>query len=357
MNKKVIGIAVISLILLLSSCGMSEEAKMADDLIAKIGTVTLNNETSILAAEAAVDALPQEQQQKLKNMEQLKEARSTFNKLEAERVSEEIAMKASAVIKAIDAIGEVTLDSEDEITNALEKYDALEEGHRYRVSNYSKLKDAQEKYSQLQRDYVTGLISAIGTNITLNSEAAIQEAQKAYDKLSFSDQIQISSAYSTLEKAVQSLWEYKKKTMDSDERFEKETDLFNGLTWYKSAKTKYITRICPYICIAENKSIKKVGLALEFLCISSSLILFDEVIINVDGVNYYQYFNSDQISYMQQEKTNLWLTYGNIMLEDDSKELEKTITNYDELINSSSNSVSSNNAKFNENIKAIIDTL
>jgi len=48
---------------------------------------------------------------------------------------------------------------------------------------------------------------------------------------------------------------------------------------------------------------------------------------------------------------------GNIIVVTDIDELEKTITNYDELINSSSNSVSSNNAKFNENIKAIIDSL
>ena len=48
---------------------------------------------------------------------------------------------------------------------------------------------------------------------------------------------------------------------------------------------------------------------------------------------------------------------GNIIVVTDIEELEKTITNYDELIHSSSNAVSSNNAKFNENIKAIIDSL
>ena len=48
---------------------------------------------------------------------------------------------------------------------------------------------------------------------------------------------------------------------------------------------------------------------------------------------------------------------GNIIVVTDIEELEKTITNYDELIHSSLNTVSSNNVKFNENIKAIIDSL
>ena len=45
---------------------------------------------------------------------------------------------------------------------------------------------------------------------------------------------------------------------------------------------------------------------------------------------------------------------GNIIVVTDIDELEKTITNYDELINSSSNSVSSNSVEFNSNINKII---
>ena len=48
---------------------------------------------------------------------------------------------------------------------------------------------------------------------------------------------------------------------------------------------------------------------------------------------------------------------GNIIVVTDIEELEKTITSYDELIHSSSNSVSSNNAKFNADINELIKSL
>lgn len=47
---------------------------------------------------------------------------------------------------------------------------------------------------------------------------------------------------------------------------------------------------------------------------------------------------------------------GNIIVVTDIEELEKTITSYDELIHSSSNSISSNNGQFNENLNRIIQS-
>lgn len=48
---------------------------------------------------------------------------------------------------------------------------------------------------------------------------------------------------------------------------------------------------------------------------------------------------------------------GNIIVVTDIDELENTLMNYDELITSSKNTVSSNNAKFNENVKTIIESI
>ena len=90
---------------------------------------------------------------------------------------------ADAVEKLVDAIGTVTLDSEEAIKAARGAYDALTEEQKAQVGNYQTLLDAEAKLADLQAaDAVEKLIDAIGT-VTLDSEEAIKAARGAYDAL------------------------------------------------------------------------------------------------------------------------------------------------------------------------------
>lgn len=59
---------------------------------------------------------------------------------------------ADAVEKLIDAIGTVTLDSEETIKAARDAYDALTEEQKAQVGNYQTLLDAEAKLAQLKKD-------------------------------------------------------------------------------------------------------------------------------------------------------------------------------------------------------------
>ena len=59
---------------------------------------------------------------------------------------------ADAVEKLIDAIGTVTLDSEETIKAARGAYDALTEEQQAQVGNYQTLLDAEAKLAQLKKD-------------------------------------------------------------------------------------------------------------------------------------------------------------------------------------------------------------
>ena len=100
----------------------------------------------------------------------------------------------AAVEALIDAIGEVTLESEEAITAAREAYDALTEEQEALVGNYDTLVAAEKTLAELQAaaekatadqaaaDAVEALIDAIG-EVTLESREAITAAREAYDAL------------------------------------------------------------------------------------------------------------------------------------------------------------------------------
>lgn len=86
----------------------------------------------------------------------------------------------------IDAIGEVTADSDAAITAAEEAYAALSDEDKQTVENHSVLTEARTAcdIAMTQRDaqLVTGMIDAIGT-VTLDSEGAVKAAEEAYAAL------------------------------------------------------------------------------------------------------------------------------------------------------------------------------
>ncbi len=174
-------------------------ADAVEKLIDAIGTVTLDSEEAIKAARGAYDALTEEQKAQVGNYQTLLDAEAKLADLQA----------ADAVEKLIDAIGTVTLDSEEAIKAARGGYDALTEEQKELVGNYQTLLDAEAKLADLQAaDAVEKLIDAIGT-VTLDSEEAIKAARGAYDALTEEQKAQVGN-YQTLLDAEAKLAQLKK---------------------------------------------------------------------------------------------------------------------------------------------------
>ena len=158
-------------------------AKAVDDLIDAIGEVTLESEEAIAAARAAYEALTEAQKAEVKSYDKLTAAEARLADLKA----------AKPVDDMIDAIGEVTLESEDAIAAARAAYEALTEAQQAEVKSYDKLTAAEARLAVLKpAKPVEKLIDAIG-EVTLGSESAIAAARTAYDNLTEAQQAEVKN--------------------------------------------------------------------------------------------------------------------------------------------------------------------
>ena len=158
-------------------------AKPVDDMIDAIGEVTLASEEAITAARAAYGALTEAQQAEVKSYDKLTAAEARLADLKA----------AKAVDDMIDAIGEVTLESEGAIDAARAAYEALTEAQQAEVKSYDKLTAAEARLAVLKpAKPVEKLIDAIG-EVTLGSESAIAAARTAYDNLTEAQQAEVKN--------------------------------------------------------------------------------------------------------------------------------------------------------------------
>ena len=158
-------------------------AKAVDDMIDAIGEVTLESEETIAAARAAYAALTEAQQAEVKSYDKLTAAEARLADLKA----------AKAVDDQIDAIGEVTLESESAIVAARNAYEALTEAQQAEVKNYDKLTTAEARLAVLKpAKPVEDLIDAIG-EVTLGSEDAIAAARNAYEALTEAQQSEVKN--------------------------------------------------------------------------------------------------------------------------------------------------------------------
>ena len=158
-------------------------AKAVDDMIDAIGEVTLESEETIAAARAAYEALTEAQQAEVKSYDKLTAAEARLADLKA----------AKAVDEKIDAIGQVTLESEEAIVAARAAYEALTEAQQAEVKNYDKLTAAEARLADLKAaKAVDDMIDAIG-EVTLESESAIDAARAAYEALTEAQQAEVKS--------------------------------------------------------------------------------------------------------------------------------------------------------------------
>ena len=118
--------------------------------------------------------------------------------------------KIKAVEELIDAIGTVTLESEAKIAAARKAYDGLTYAQKQKVENYSKLTTAEAKYAELKKADDEKKADAVETLIdkldsnSATFEADTKAAKAAYDKLT-ADQKKLVDNYAKLVAALKEL--------------------------------------------------------------------------------------------------------------------------------------------------------
>ncbi len=186
------------------------EASVVEALIGNIGTVEYTTECKqkIDAARAAYNALTEAQKALVDNLSTLTTAESTY----AHLIDEYKASEVEALIENIGTV-EYTTECKAKIDAAREAYDALTEGQKALVDNYSILTQAEADYAKMKADHeaaaeVEALIENIGTvENTAESRAKVQEAREAYDALT-EDQKELVSNYDVLIEAEKTIAVY-----------------------------------------------------------------------------------------------------------------------------------------------------
>ena len=120
----------------------SKEAKAAEELITAIGTVSLDSADAIAAAQAAFDALSQEDKAAVENASALTQAEADYAQLVLQK-------QADDVYAQIGALGEITADSEAAVTAAQAAYDALPEEGKALVGNSDVLQQASHALKKI----------------------------------------------------------------------------------------------------------------------------------------------------------------------------------------------------------------
>ena len=177
--------------------------------IDSIGTpVTLEKSDKVEAARTAYNALTDSQKALVTNYQTLVDAESTVAALNKSM--------ADAVTLRIYSLGKVRPGVSDEaVTGARSAYNALTDGQKALVGNYQILLDAEAALDSGYAKQVSDKIEAIG-DVTLDSEDAIKAAREAYDALTESQKGKVGN-YSDLEAAEAALYNLKVPVILTDE--------------------------------------------------------------------------------------------------------------------------------------------
>ena len=169
-----------------------EQTQAVIDRIDAIGEVTLGSKADIESIRKDYDKLPDDQAKFVENADVLESAESELSALEVSQCSE-----------AIDAIGEVTLDSEADVESARIGYDKLTADQKESVENLDVLELAESKLSSLKVNRCVESIDAIG-EVTTDSRDAVDAAYLCFVGLT-SEERELVTNKATLDGARETL--------------------------------------------------------------------------------------------------------------------------------------------------------
>lgn len=210
--------------------------------------------------------------------------------------------------KAVEAIGEVTLESGDAIEKAEEAVAALSEEDAEEFSMNRKLKKAREEYDKLVSEHeaqvalekeaaaVEKCINEMG-EVSIDNLDKINEAQSKYDALSAEAKALVknydvlSSAQDALSAAKKAKAEEMLASMHIDEDRVNKNSFYYPRGWKHYSQDTWAADIksfvLPYIGVNEN------NVWLRMVCnyTGDDWVFFKKVTFSVDGTNYYKSFN------------------------------------------------------------------
>lgn len=249
-------------------------------LIEAIGEVNLDSNEAIEAAEMAFEALAEEEKSEIKE---------SGDKLEANRASyEKLVMEhhAADVIDSINAIGKVTLDSEDRISSTRKAYDALNDDEKALVTNFDALQTAESQLMDLHATNVIDSINIIG-EVTLASEESIENARKAYNALKAAEKELVTNidVLKAAEAQYKTLLQEEKQRIlaEAESKFDKHVDKVEGITWYfHKNMPQYINQRCfisTMIAVRDDD----VWMCHRYNYAGNSWVFWESVIFSIDG--------------------------------------------------------------------------
>jgi len=129
---------VIFILILAVGC-TPKEVKNVEELINNIGNVTIDSELKIKVAQEGYDKLSLEDKEKVTNYKLLEESTKTYENI-------------INVYLLINNIGQITKESESKIKEAEDMYNKLTNSEKIKITNYSILLDARDKFNNLPKE-------------------------------------------------------------------------------------------------------------------------------------------------------------------------------------------------------------
>ena len=166
-------------------------ADAVDQLIGKIGTVTLESEADITAARTAYSALTEKQKGYVTKLDVLTAAETQLQNLKDAAA----AKRVEDMIAALPGVSELALSNEADITAARAAFDALTSVQKALVPNEATLIAAEQRLAELKAEAeqeaadraaaksVEDKINALPAALTLDAKPAVDAAKAAYDAL------------------------------------------------------------------------------------------------------------------------------------------------------------------------------
>ena len=158
-----------------------KKIKQVEKKIQDIKTVTIDSGNAINMAREAFERLDPDLQSDVSNKDALFSAEETFEQLAIQTVTD-----------TINQIGTVTLENEEAVTLAVETYNKFDESIQQKIENRDILFTAEETLTQLKIEKAQSAIEAIG-NVTLDSKAAIDAASDAFNSIPTASRIKVEN--------------------------------------------------------------------------------------------------------------------------------------------------------------------
>ncbi len=267
-----------------------DEAESIMSAIDDIRDVTLDSGERLDAVRRLYESAAANVKKLVTNSDKLEEAEEKL-----------IELRAGVVEKLIAAIGEVSPESGEAIAAARKAYDELTDEVKAAVKNSELLRTAEDKYAELRAAAASALIDAIG-EITADSEPAIEAAKAAFKDLSDKEKALVENA-AVLDTADELLDAARKARADALlARMTKDEDRERGMSfYYPSAWSFYGSGswaadqrcfVLPYI----GRDNSDTWLRIVYNYTAADWVLFDKVTVVADDARFTKSFDRSDVT-------------------------------------------------------------